>query len=351
MTPAQRVINMLRGETVDHIPFTSYENKVYYGKAERELRAAGMTIVQREPNFFTTHSKDCSVQKTVKLLNQREEVHIRVETPKGVLTAVDVDRGLLHNAWHEKMLFADERDYPALKAYLSDMSFRENYEGVRRKIDEGQGDILMRGQMGYSPFQHIIYTYMGIEKFSFEWADNRSRILELYEILCAKRRELYPIAAAAPQLAINICGNVTATVVSPQLFRDYYLPIYNETADELHKGGRLVGVHFDGVTLPYADAIRESRLDYIEALTPPPTCDTSVAQAHELWPDKAIWINFPSSVHMEPAEVVRQTARRLLAEAQPEKRFLMGITEDVPGDRWPITFPIILEETMGHPVG
>jgi len=58
-----------------------------------------------------------------------------------------------------------------------------------------------------------------------------------------------------------------------------------------------------------------SPADYIEALTPPPTCDVSVGEAHQLWPEKALWINFPSSVHVEPLETVRQTARRILEEA------------------------------------
>jgi hypothetical protein len=338
-------MNMLQGKPVDRIPFTCYENKIYTGKDERELRNDGFCIVQRAPNFFKTSTPNCPVKIEHRTVNGRLEIHTTVETEAGVLTSGDVDRGGgTHNAWHEKLFFEDESDYPALKAYLEDLTYTENFAAVRRKMEEGQGDLFMRGKLGYSPMHDIIYTYMGIETFCYEWADNRDKILELYEVLVQKRRDLCRIAKDAPQLAINICGNVTANVVSPKMFEEFYLPVYNETCEMLHEGGRLCGVHFDGITLPYADLIRQSKLDYIEALTPPPTCDMTVAQAHELWPDKAIWINFPSSVHLESPEKIRAAAKQILAECKPEQRFLMGITEDVPGDCWPRSFRIILDE-------
>lgn len=94
-----------------------------------------------------------------------------------------------------------------------------------------------------------------------------------------------------------------------------------------------------------------ARLYYIEALAPPPTCDVPVAQAHQWWPDKALWINFPSSVHLESADRIRAVTRQILAEARSVRRFLLGITEDVPADRWPVSFRIILDEVNACPVG
>jgi hypothetical protein len=111
-----------------------------------------------------------------------------------------------------------------------------------------------------------------------------------------------------------------------------------------------VGVHLDGLTKPYAADLRDSPLDYIEALTPPPDCDVSVAEAHQFWPDKALWVNFPSSVHLESLDRIRQVTRELLSEARPHRRFLLGITEDVPPDRWADNFRAILNEVNRHKV-
>ena len=280
--------------------------------------------------------------------NGQETVHTTVETAKGILTASDVRGNSGSGLWRNERFFSGERDYAVLKAYIEDFAFIEDYEAVKQKEDESGGDYFMRGQIDYSPMHKIMYDYMGVERFAYEWEDHRNDVLELYAILCSKYRDLYPIAAAAPQLAINMGGNVSANVVSPSMFKEYYLPVYNEASEILHRGGKLIGVHFDRYTLPYARHIADSLLDYIEALTPPPTCDVGVAQAHSLWPDKAIWINFPSSIHLGSTEEIAAVTRKLLGECRPEKGFLLGITEDVPSERWRQNFRIILDEVNRH---
>jgi len=72
-----------------------------------------------------------------------------------------------------------------------------------------------------------------------------------------------------------------------------------------------------------------------------------VAQARALWPDKVLWINFPSSVHLRPAAEIEAVTRRLVAEAAPGDGFLVGITEDVPPDRWQDSFAAIARGLEG----
>jgi len=349
LTPQQRVTRALLGQPVDRIPFTAYENKLSWGRAERELRNDGLCIVYRRTSFYSTTTPKCVRTTREMQRDGQTEVHTQIETPAGILTSVHIDRGEAL-PWHMKYLFASPDDYAPLEAYLRDMQFAPNYDAVRQKEQEGGGDFFVRGGLGYSPLHDLMLMYMGLERFSYEWADRRPKVLELYEVLWEKRRALYPLAVAAPLLAFNICGNVTASVVSPKMFRDYYLPCYVETAEALHCGGKLVGVHMDGLTRPYAADLRESPLDYIEALTPPPDCDVSVAEAHQFWPDKILWMNFPSSVHLESLERIRQVTRQLLAEARSHRRFLLAITEAVPPDRWADNFRAILDEVNRHTV-
>jgi len=69
-----------------------------------------------------------------------------------------------------------------------------------------------------------------------------------------------------------------------------------------------------------------------------------VAEAHRLWPEKILWVNFPSSIHLGSIETIRAVTRQMLEEARPHRRFLLGITEDVPPDRWAGNFRAILDE-------
>ena len=40
------------------------------------------------------------------------------------------------------------------------------------------------------------------------------------------------------------------------------------------------------------------------------------------------------TVHVATLETVRETTQRLLREAAPGDRFILGVTEDIPPDRW-----------------
>ena len=83
----------------------------------------------------------------------------------------------------------------------------------------------------------------------------------------------------------------------------------------------------------WAKAVARSGLDYVEAFTPSPDTDMSLSDALAAWPSKVVWANFPSSVHLAGEAAVESTARRLIHEARPGDRFILGITEDVPEDR------------------
>jgi hypothetical protein len=119
-------------------------------------------------------------------------------------------------------------------------------------------------------------------------------------------------------------------MTGPPLFRKYQSPYYGAICDILLPAGKLPCCHMDGMLRQIADAIAETPLPVMEAFTPPPDGNLSVREARERWPQKALWLNFPSSVHMrEPLEVERVT-RELVSEAGDGSGLLVGITENMP---------------------
>ncbi|GAH68792.1 unnamed protein product, partial [marine sediment metagenome] len=97
--------------------------------------------------------------------------------------------------------------------------------------------------------------------------------------------------------------------------------------------GKLIGCHFDDETALIADAIGETDLNYIEAFTPAPDTDMSLADAREAWPDKVLWLNFPSSLHLKSNREVEEVTFELLAQVSSARGIIMGITEDMPEER------------------
>ena len=175
---------------------------------------------------------------------------------------------------------------------------------------------------------------MGVETFAIEWTERRDEFLKLYEVIRERQRILYEIVAKSPALHANYGGNEVPEVMGLERFEKYVVPLYNEAAEVFHKYGKLIGAHLEGNNKLWAKAVANSALDYVEAFTPAPNSDMALSEAFEAWPDKVIRSNFPSSIHLASIETIENTTRRLIHDAAPWNKFIIGITEDIPEDRW-----------------
>lgn len=119
------------------------------------------------------------------------------------------------------------------------------------------------------------------------------------------------------------------------------IPNYNEAAEALHKKGKLIGSHFDADNTLIMDAIGRTDLDYIEAFDP--GMGPSVKEARKAWPDKVLWINWPSSFQLVSTEEIREITIKLIEDAAPGRSFIIGITEIVPENRWQMNFSAIMD--------
>jgi hypothetical protein len=149
-------------------------------------------------------------------------------------------------------------------------------------------------------------------------------------------------------LFANYGGNVVAQIIGLETFQKYYLPDYNEAAEILHKHGKLLGSHFDDDCKLLAPAIARTDLDYIEAFTPFPGSDMTLAEARQAWPNKVLWINFPSSQHLKSDAEVEAITVDLLEQVPTMDGLIVGITEDMPPDRWQQSCTAIMDGLDRH---
>jgi hypothetical protein len=217
-----------------------------------------------------------------------------------------------------------------------------------KEQDLAEGDTLNRSEIGYEPLQEILINIMDLKDFAFEWKRNRDEVLSLYHALVEDRRKIYPIVARSPAQYSNYGGNVAPEILGPERFEKYILPDYQECAAVMHECGKLVGSHLDGNNEPISALIARSDLDYIEAFTPSPDTSMSVGDALAAWPDKVLWINFPSSVHLQNNETVERETRSILKQSKLGDRLIMGVTEDVPEDHWRRSFLTISQVLNTH---
>lgn len=346
LSPRKRVEIALRGGCGPEVPFTAYDNHLPRCGAERVLRNMGMCSVVRMP-VFKIKRPDVRVRQEVFFEGEKKLVRTHYSTPEGNLSTLEEPAP--HTTWHLEKMFKSPDDYKAIRFLLSNERYEPDYGPFALARERYGGDGIFRAGLGPEPMQALISgNIFSTENFCLEWMDNRDEVLSLYEINVRNRREIYPVVARSPALHANYGGNVVPEIVGADNFRDYYIPHYNEAAEIMHEHGKLIGSHFDANCGKFSDMIAKSMLDYIEAFTPSPDSDMTLKEARRAWKGKAIWLNFPSSVHLGSEEKVENTALKLVDEAGSPDGLIMGITEDVPEDRWQGNFLAIMRGLQKH---
>jgi len=299
---------------------------------------------------FECHYPNVRTTKEVYSENGKQFTRTHYETREGTLTAVHEHAGFTN--WAHEKLFKSPDDYKAILAYIRDAVYRPCYDAAARAEKDLGEDVILRAGISLEPLQDLISGhYMKMETFCVEWMDNRDEILKLYDALVENCRRIYPLVADSPLSHANYGGNVVPQIVGPDVFREYYLPNYEEAAQVLHKRQKLIGVHFDDNCRLLSDSIGGTSLDYIEAFTPDPDTDMTLGEAREAWPDKVLWLNFPSSVHLRSNAGVEQFTVDLLDQVERTDGIIMGITEDMPPDRWRDSCRSIMNGLERHALG
>ncbi|NSW91446.1 MAG: hypothetical protein HPY74_12370 [Firmicutes bacterium] len=325
-TSRGRVMAALYGDIPNKTPFTIYEEKIERSEYERNLRNNGLCLVKRVVSY-SIRRPNVKI-RSYSFTDEKGRYLIRTiySTPQGELTTLVQPDGF--TTWTHERMFKSPEDYKALLFFIKDSVVVPNYDAVCNLQERLGEDYVVRDNLPLEPLQALISDYMGIDRYCIEWMDNRDEIMKLYDALVDVARKIYPIVAEGPLEFCNYGGNVIPMVIGEENFKKYFVPHYNEAAEILHKKGKLIGCHLDGDNTLIMNAVAETALDYIEAYDP--GISPSVAEARKVWPDKTLWLNWPSSWQLESAEEIYNKTMAILKEAAPGNNFILGVTEDIP---------------------
>lgn len=339
MNCSERLEAIFAGEMVDRVPFALKGWRIPQCEMERKLRNEGMCILDARSVYTSTSP---NVETETRSFTEGGIGYQRtiIKTSRGELSALTRASG--GTTWRLEHLFKGPEDYAAVQAMVRDRRYFPSYEGFLQAQERIGGEAYFKTGAPGSPLHDIMYAIMGLNTFAVEWAERRDQVIALHEIITENQRPVYDIVARSPAKLVQCGGNYSPEVLGKERFADYVLPHWEEACGALHEGGKLVGCHLDASNALWAAEVGDSPLDWIEAFTPAPDTDMTLADARRAWPGKTLFINFPSSVHLASAAVIAATTRQLLRESAPGDRFVVGITETVPDDRWPESFHTIL---------
>jgi len=318
-----------------------YENKVVPGKALDKLLERGMGILKRVRFCDEKHAAGkIEIKERTEKRGDYEHIITFADTPYGGLRQTVMRNGLTD--YISEHFVKTPGDYKAYKYMQESLVFSPDYSEIEQSYNTLDQSYYIRCGTGYEPIQKLIINAMGTEAFCYQWMDNREELLELADCLERQYLSCCMAAAGSPMIEmVNIGGNVVPDIIGVDTFKKFHLRHYNEAARILHEKGKLAGAHLDGDNSLILDLLETSGLDYIEAYDT--SCSPPLKKAVKRAPSKVYWVNFPSAVHLSDKKTIYDTAIRLLSEGAEARGLVIGVTEDVPKDRWEFSYNVIMD--------
>jgi hypothetical protein len=340
MTLRERLLTTLRGGRADRVPWSIYSWILPKTNAGRELHRRGLGMVAAEPVSSAVHDQ-VSIHEKRYTSSGRPTTRTWIETPVGVLTHVTTIEPSFGSRWIEEFFIKSVQDYDAAEFFFRHTRLEPNagrWHEANRAM--GDGGIVLGGTMPI-PIMHLMTEWMGIQGLTeglYDHPDRFDALIDAVSILYKRRIQL---AVEGPAEVIWLDDNITASVISPATFARYAAPVYAQALPLLRQAGKIPINHYDGSLRPLISSVAAANLPVVEAFTPPPMGDLSVADAKRAWPTTMIWVNFPGCLIAEPQEVIRRYTLELMQEAAPGGRFAIGCTEEFPFDHFEEAFTAI----------
>jgi hypothetical protein len=350
MTMRERMLAVVQGREHDRVPFAMYEILLPKHEVLSRLGRGNIGIL-RFCSLFRAEHPNCGFSSDFYYEDgckwQRNVLH----TPEGDLTELRAFEPAFDSSIARRHYVETKADYEKLWSYLDDCVLLDNYDQYHRDCADLGDDGMPKPEIERTPWQQLWIEWVGLEPLSYhlaDWADHVEKTLDLLE---RRARQTFEIAVHSPAPCVVMVDNITAPAIGPARFRKYCVRLYDELADMLADANRPVFSHMDGMLKPLWGDIARSSVGGLDSFTPTPDCDTPVAEAVSMWPEKRLWLNFPSSVHLHPPEQIRATADQILADAGHTGRLQIQVSENVPLDVWRTSLPVIADaiEAFGQP--
>lgn len=328
------------GERPDRIPFTTYENKIppdWSDPVIRQMLRDGLGVIRFVPTYSIRYEGEVQIIDQNGWEGSRNVRRQIWRTPLGEVSALWVDN------WQQKYFLETAEDYRVMTYIAKHTRYTADYAAFNTQQVILPPYMIPVTRVGRTPLQTILVDYAGLANFSLHLVEFTDEMQELYEVMRKNFRTLVEIVAAGPGRYINVLENFTAETLGPRRFRQFLLPVYEETFGMLHQAGKIVGCHYDGNIRVVKDLVANAPIDLIESLTPPPEGDMTLAEARAAWPDKLFWSNINLGCYELPPEALRQEIFQRVRDGAPDgRRLAFEVSEDRP-PCWRESMPVILQ--------
>jgi hypothetical protein len=319
----ERINTVLHRQKPDKIPFAPYDNLIPRGDFEREMRNRGMGLCARRSSIRST-TPDVWVESHT----NGDIIENIYHTPVGdVSTKRRTHLGRISDSGSVQLewMIKDVKDYEPVIFMIENSTFSPNEEGYYKPVRDLGADGIVRGSGLTAPYDSS-EGYFGLFKWGTEQYDHPQHFSRLLQALEKRAERMFPYIINSPADFIAFGG--LSGSYSPREYERYILPFYKNYVPLLREKGKICAMHAHASNLwGFKDLIGQTGVDVIEAFTPPPIGDLSVAEARKAWGDETvIWVNFPETVFLYGEKATKDYTVDLI-RSDPTGALVIGMTE------------------------
>jgi hypothetical protein len=282
----ERLLKVLKGETTDRVPWFADLGHWYRAESGEQWNLFNITNCTEEvvalhkevrAGWYVEVGSLHAEQYGEGVERQREIVGDRaIEkfiTPLGEITmerkwnqgsySWDITKHMIENIDDLKiLLYAVQR-----REYIPKY---ENWETIERiGGDAGLGF----PSLGYTGLGSLMSYYMGVQNTIYAIYETPEIMHEYIDTYNKKQLEMVDLYCKSPAPHVIFTDNLSSDVQPPDIFMEFSYDHYKAIADRLHKAGKTVSTHIDGMINGIIGITADAGIDVADACTPRPTGD------------------------------------------------------------------------------
>ena len=337
----ERIINTIKGRTVDYLPFiprldlwykSNKLNKTLPTKYRdctlkeiyKDLGTGFHSVIPDFRNFM--NDKSISLQglgiydiksNPYKIVTDGIDINFKTDdegltttlfnTPYGKITTqvlfnkkMESDGASLGHTTEHAMKSIN--DLKSLGYIFENIKVEENIKNFE-EFSEQTGDdgvCVAFSMLSGSPMHHIMKELMSFEDFVFVLNDNKEEIEKLSQKIVIFFEKVLSACLKSKSDIIFLGANYDNFLTWPLFFKEYITSYLKDTSYRVHEGGKYLLTHTDGENKGLIQEYIDSEIDIADSICPYPMTSLNLRDIREKFGDKiTIWGGLPSICVLE----------------------------------------------------